>query len=57
MQVRAFERYIPLTKRKALPVGFLCSGIQFYVLLSPYLYFISFLYLHLYVFGVDALVS
>ena len=32
-----------------LPVGFLCSGIQFYLLLSPYLCFISFLYLDLYV--------
>ena len=26
-------------------LGFFCSGIQFYVLLSPYLCFISFLYL------------
>ena len=34
-----------------------CSGIQFYVLLSPYLCFISFLYLDLYVFGDDALIS
>ena len=30
---------------------FLCSSIQFYVLLSPYLCFISFLYLNLYVLG------
>ena len=29
----------------------------FYVLLSPYLCFISFLYLELYVFGDDALIS
>ena len=36
---------------------FFCSGIQFYVLLSPYLCFISFLYLDLYVFGVNALIS
>ena len=34
-----------------------CSGIQFYVLLSPYLCFIYFLYLDLNVFGVDALIS
>ena len=34
-----------------------CSGIQFYLLLSPYIFFISFLYLDLYVLGDDALVS
>ena len=34
-----------------------CSGIQFYLLLSPYLYFISLLYLDLYVLGDDALIS
>ena len=34
-----------------------CSGIQFYLLLSPYLCFISFLYLDLYVLGDDALIS
>ena len=34
-----------------------CSGIQFYLLLSPYLCFISFLYLTLYVLGDDALIS
>ena len=36
---------------------FFCSGIQFYLLLSPYLCFISFLYLDLYVIGDDALIS
>ena len=36
---------------------FFCSGIQFYLLLSPYLCFISLLYLDLYVLGNDALVS
>ena len=35
------------------PTG--ASSIQFYLLLSPYLCFISFLYLDLYVIGVDAL--
>ena len=40
-----------------LPVGLFCSGIQFYLLLSPYLCFISFLYLDLYVLGDDALIS
>ena len=34
-----------------------CSGIQFYLLLSPYLFFISFLYLDVYVRGDDALIS
>ena len=33
-----------------------CSGIQFYLLLSPYLCFISLLYLDLYVPGDDALI-
>ena len=42
---------------RGLPVGFLFSGIQFYLLLSPYLCFISLLYLDLYVLGDDALVS
>ena len=32
-------------------LDFFCSGIQFYVLLSPYLCLISFLYLYLYVLG------
>ena len=32
-------------------LDFFCSGIQFYLLLSPYLCFISFLYLDLYVLG------
>ena len=37
-------------------LDFFCSGIQFYLLLSPYLCFISFLYLDLYVLGDDALI-
>ena len=36
---------------------FFCSGIQFYLVLSPYLYFISLLYLDLYVLEDDALIS
>ena len=36
---------------------FFCSRIQFYLLLSPYLCFISLLYLDLYVLGDDALIS
>ena len=36
---------------------YFCSGIQFYLLLSPYLCFISFLYLDLYVPGDDTLIS
>ena len=44
------------------PIGvylldFFCSGIQFYLLMSPYLCFISLLYLDLYVLGDDALIS
>ena len=47
---------------EASPTGvclldFFCSGIQFYLLLSPYLCFISLLYLDLYVLGDDALIS
>ena len=38
-------------------LGLFCSGIQFYLLLSPYLCFISFLYLDLYVLGDDTLIS
>ena len=34
-----------------------CLGIQFHLLLSPYLCFISFLYLDLYVLGDDTLIS
>ena len=34
-----------------------CSGIQFYLLLSPNRCFISLLYLDLYVLGDDALIS
>ena len=37
-------------------LDFFCSGIQFYLLLSPYLCFISFLYLDLYVLGDYALI-
>ena len=36
---------------------FFCSGIQFYLLFSPYLCFISLLYLDLYVLGDDELIS
>ena len=38
-------------------LDFSCSGIQFYLLLSPYLCFIFLLYLDLYVLGDDALLS
>ena len=40
-----------------IPVVFLLLGIQFNLLLSPYLCFISLLYLDLYVLGDDALIS
>ena len=38
-------------------LDFFCSGIQFNLLLSPYLCFISLLYFDLYVLGDDALIS
>ena len=38
-------------------LDFFCSGIQLYVLLSPYLCFISFLYFDFYVLGDDAWIS
>ena len=38
-------------------LDFFCSGTQYYLLLSPYLCFISLLYLDLYVLGDDALIS
>ena len=38
-------------------LDFFCSGIQFFLLLSPYLCFISFSYLDLYVLGDNALIS
>ena len=43
-----------LSDPPSLPVGFFCSGIQFYLLLIPNLCFISLLYLDLYVLGDDA---
>ena len=38
-------------------LDFFCFGIQLYVLVSPYICFISFLYLVLYVLGDDARTS
>ena len=38
-------------------LDFFCSGVQFYLLLSPFLCFISFIYLDLYVLGDGALIS
>ena len=38
-------------------LDFFCSGIQFEILLSPYLCFISLLYLDLYVLEGDTLIS
>ena len=38
-------------------LDFFCCGIEFYLLLSPYLCFISLLYLDLYVLGDDVLIS
>ena len=38
-------------------LDFFCSGTQFYLLFSPYLCFISLIYLDSYVLGDDALIS
>ena len=38
-------------------LDFFCSGIQIYLLLRPYICFISLLYLDVYVLGDDALIS
>ena len=38
-------------------LDFFYSGIQFYLLLSPYICFISFSYFYLYVLGDDGLIS
>ena len=38
-------------------LDFFCSGIKFYLLVSPILCFISLLYLDLYVLGDDALIT
>ena len=38
-------------------LDFFCSSVQFYLLLSPYLCFISFLYIDLYVLRDDMLIS
>ena len=42
---------------KVYLLDFFCSGIQFYLLLSSYLCFISLLYLDLYIIGDDAFIS
>ena len=57
-----FENELKFYNLEAILTGvylldFFCSGIQFYLLSSPYLCFIILLYLDLYVLGDDALVS
>ena len=54
--------YGPGALAVARPTGvdlldFFCSNIQFYLLMSPYLCFISYLHLDLFVLGDDALIS
>ena len=51
-----FNQYFEFSRTENL-LDFVCSSIKFYLLLSPYLCFISLLYLDLYVFGDDALIS
>ena len=62
MNVYDIENMLKVTLAVVRPtrvylLDFFCSGIQFYLLLSPYLCFISFLYLDLYVLGDNALIS
>ena len=57
-----FKLTLGLEKLYVRPTGvylldFFCSGIQFCLLLSPYLCFISLLNIDLYVLGDDALIS
>ena len=46
-----------LSGHRGKPVGFLLLSYSVYLLLSPYLRFISFFYLDLYVLGDDTLIS
>ena len=54
LQIRWLRPYVLAVVR---PMDFFCSDIQFYVLLSPYLFFYSFLYLDLYVLGDNSWIS
>ena len=47
---------LAVVKPTANLLDFFCPGIQFYLLLCPYLCFKLFLYLDLYVLGDDALI-
>ena len=57
--LRKFIKYVLAVVRptKVYLLDLFCCSIQFYVLLSPCLYFISFLYLYLYVLGDGVLIS
>ena len=52
-----FDALADVRPTGAYLLNFFSSGFQFYLLLSPYQCFISFLYLNLYVLGDDALIS
>ena len=52
-----FDKMTSMRTSGVYLLDFFCSGIQFYLLLSPYLCFISLLYLDLFVLGDDALIS
>ena len=55
--IRGLIRWLFVGPTGVYLLDFFCTGIQFYLLLSPYLCFISLLYLDLYVLGDDALLS
>ena len=52
--LRASDAFAVVRPTRVYLLDFFCSGIQFYLLLSPYLCFIPFLYLDVYVLGDDA---
>ena len=56
-KIVVFDKYQPKDPERVWQASELCNYFRFYLLLSPYLCFISFLYLDLHVLGDDALIS
>ena len=56
-EIRYFKTLAVVRPTGVYLLDFFFFGIQFYLLLIPYLCFISFLYIDLYVLGDDALIS
>ena len=55
--LKSKSQHIENSRSEAYLLDFFCSDIQFNVLLSPFLCFVSFLYLDLFVLRDDALIS